>query len=56
MADSDYATQSFLQWFVNEQVEEESQAQQVVERLKMMGDGNIGLFILDGELGKRAAE
>ncbi len=56
VTESDFATQSFLQWFVDEQVEEESQAQQIVEKLKMMGDGNIGLFILDAELGKRAAE
>ena len=54
--ESDYATQGFLQWFVSEQVEEEAQTVSIVERLKMMGDGNIGLFILDGELGKRAAE
>jgi ferritin len=55
-AESDYATQNFLQWFVNEQVEEESSAQTIVSRLQMMGDGNVGLFILDGELGRRAGE
>ena len=54
IAESDYATQAFLQWFVNEQVEEEAQTKSIVEKLKLMGDGNIGLFILDGELGKRA--
>ena len=53
--ESDYATLAFLQWFVNEQVEEEAQTQLIVEKLKMMGDGNIGLFILDAELGKRGA-
>jgi len=51
----DYATLAFLQWFVSEQVEEEAQTTSIVEKLKLMGDGNIGLFILDGELGKRAA-
>jgi ferritin len=56
ISESDFATQSFLQWFINEQVEEEAQTNLIVEKLKMMGDGNIGLFILDGELGKRAAE
>jgi ferritin len=53
--ESDFASLAFLQWFVSEQVEEEAQTQLIVEKLKMMGDGNIGLFILDGELGKRAA-
>jgi len=54
-SECDYATLAFLQWFVSEQVEEESQTTSIVEKLKLMGDGNIGLFILDGELGKRAA-
>lgn len=54
--ETDYPTLNFLQWFVNEQVEEEAAAHSIVERLKMMGDGNIGLFMLDGELGKRAGE
>jgi ferritin len=52
--ESDFATQAFLQGFVNEQVEEEATAQAIVQRLKMMGEGSIGLFILDSELGKRA--
>ncbi len=54
-SECDYATLAFLQWFVSEQVEEEAQTTSIVEKLKLMGDGNIGLFILDGELGKRAA-
>lgn len=54
IAETDYATQSFLQWYVNEQVEEEATAEYILAKLKMMGDGNIGLVILDGELGKRA--
>jgi ferritin len=54
--ESDYATQNFLQWFVNEQVEEEASAQIIVDRLQMTGDGNVALFMLDGELGRRAAE
>lgn len=54
-SECDYATLAFLQWFVSEQVEEESQTTSIVEKLKLMGEGNIGLFILDGELGKRAA-
>ena len=53
--ESDYATLEFLQWFVHEQVEEEAQTTSIVEKLKLMGEGHIGLFILDGELGKRAA-
>ncbi|MBU0567686.1 ferritin [bacterium] len=49
----DHATNSFLQWFVTEQVEEEASANEVVQTLKLAGDGN-GLFKLDRELGRRA--
>ena len=49
---NDYATQNFLQWFVAEQVEEESSVSEVVERLKLAGDTS-GLLFLDAELGKR---
>lgn len=51
VADGDKATQAFLWWFVNEQVEEENMAQQIVEKFKNYGEKNIAL--LDLELGKR---
>ena len=56
ISESDFATQAFLQWFVIEQVEEEALATQTVEKLRLSGDSHVGLLILDGELGKRAAE
>jgi ferritin len=52
-SEADFATLAFLQWFVTEQVEEEAQAQFIVEKLKAMGESNVALHILDGELGKR---
>ena len=51
--ESDYASQTFLQWFVTEQVEEEKNAGDVVETLKMVGDSKEALFLLDRELGLR---
>jgi ferritin len=54
--ENDYASQTFLQWFVTEQVEEEKNAEDVVETLKMIGDGSEALFLLDRELGRRPAE
>src|ERR671915_1141563 len=54
--ESDYASQTFLQWFVTEQVEEEKNAGDVVETLKMVGDKSDTLFLLDRELGQRRAE
>ena len=52
--EKDYATQGMLQWFVNEQVEEESTAADIVGRLKMVGGDARGLFMIDRELGVRA--
>ena len=54
--ENDYASQTFLQWFVTEQVEEEKNAGDVVETLKMIGDGTEALFLLDRELGQRPME
>ncbi|MHC4119498.1 MAG: ferritin [Planctomycetota bacterium] len=51
--EKDHATNSFLQWFVNEQVEEEASADQVIQQLKMMSDAPGGIFLLDRELGQR---
>lgn len=51
--EKDHATNSFLQWFVNEQVEEESTADEIVQQLKMMENAPGGMFMLDRELGQR---
>ena len=49
----DHATNIFLQWFVTEQIEEEASADEVVQRLKLVGDAKGGLFMLDREGGQR---
>lgn len=49
----DYATEQMLQWFVEEQVEEESQTLDIVQKLKKVEGSNSGLLYLDGKLGKR---
>jgi ferritin len=54
--ENDYASQTFLQWFVTEQVEEEKNAGHVVETLKVVGDKSEALFLLDRELGQRRVE
>jgi ferritin len=51
--EGDHATNIFLQWFVTEQVEEEASADEVVQKLKLMGDDGGGLFMLDREMGGR---
>ena len=49
----DHATESFLHWFVDEQVEEEQSADDIVQKLKLMEGFKGGLFMLDRELGQR---
>ena len=54
--ENDYASQTFLQWFVAEQVEEEKNTGDVVETLRMVGDKSEALLLLDRELGQRRVE
>jgi ferritin len=49
----DHATNNLLQWYVAEQVEEESNADAIVKKLKLMGDAPGGLFMIDQELAAR---
>lgn len=51
--EKDYATHSFLQWFVDEQVEEEDSVGEVVDKLKLVGDSTQGLFMMNDKLGAR---
>jgi ferritin len=51
--EKDYATSSFLQWYVDEQVEEEANADGIVQQMKLVGDNTGGFFMLDRELGQR---
>jgi len=50
--ENDHATQIFLHWFVTEQIEEEANDNEIIAKLKLVGDGN-GLFMLDKELAAR---
>jgi ferritin len=51
--EKDNATVVFLNWYVSEQVEEEAQCVDIIERLKMVGGSAQGLYLLDKELGSR---
>lgn len=53
LSEKDHAANIFLQWFVAEQVEEEASVGEVLERLKMIGNDNAGMFAMDMELKKR---
>ena len=49
----DYASESFLMWYVDEQVEEEATADELLSRLKMIKDNPDALYNLDKELASR---
>ena len=51
--ENDYATESFLQWYVTEQVEEEANPAEMIQKLKYVGKDGRGLLMLDKELAAR---
>lgn len=53
MKENDYPLQNMLQWFIDEQVEEENNARDIINQLKLIGDNGTGLYMLDRELGRR---
>lgn len=55
-AEKDYATEEFLHWFLEEQVEEEDQTYRIWKKLEAIREDPVGLLILDAELYKRESE
>lgn len=53
LEERDYATSTFLNWFVKEQVEEEANADAISKQLKLIGEDRSALFMLDRELATR---
>jgi len=49
----DHASKAFLDWYVTEQVEEEKNATEIVQTLKMIGDNSAALYLYDKELAAR---
>jgi ferritin len=52
-SEKDKAAEVMLNWFVDEQVEEEAQTSEIAEKLAMIKESANGLFMLDNALGKR---
>ena len=52
----DYPAQIMLQWFINEQQEEERTASDIIAKLELVGDNGPALLMLDRELGSRGRE
>jgi ferritin len=52
--EKDHATYNLLQWFVNEQVEEEASIGAIIAKLRLVNDDGYGLLMIDNELGTRS--
>jgi ferritin len=56
VAERDYPLQTLLHWFIDEQVEEEETAQEIIDNLRMAGESGEGLLLIDRELGQRTPQ
>ncbi|WP_127579025.1 ferritin [Paenibacillus koleovorans] len=50
----EHATMNFLQWFINEQVEEESTFDSIIQKLRRIDNDSNAFYMLDAELSKRS--
>ena len=55
-AEKDYATLSFLKWFLDEQVEEERNVGDILAKLELVGDNRSALYQIDQHAARRAEE
>ena len=55
LKEKDYPTQLHLQWFINEQVEEEKTLGDIIAQMELAGDSGHSLLLIDRELGARAS-
>ena len=51
--EKDHATRSMLTWFVDEQVEEEDSAREIIDQLRMIDCNKLGLYMIDKEMATR---
>lgn len=53
LQEKDLPSQIVLQWFINEQVEEEATVVDIIERLRMVGSDGPSIYLFDREMGTR---
>jgi ferritin len=53
--ENDYPLETLLQWFIDEQVEEENNVLTIIEKIRMIGEEGLSLYLLDRELAKRGS-
>ncbi|MBX7094387.1 MAG: ferritin [Flavobacteriales bacterium] len=50
LKEKDYSTHNFMQWYVSEQIEEESLARTIMDKIKMIGSDKGGLYLFDRDI------
>lgn len=53
MEEKDFASQPLLNWFIEEQVEEEASAKEIIDQLKLIQNSKMGLYMLDKQMATR---
>jgi len=56
IAEKDYTTAQYLQWYINEQIEEESTSRGILDKIRLAGEQKGGLFMIDKDLGEMAVQ
>jgi ferritin len=56
IGEKDYTTHNFLQWYVTEQIEEESLAREVIDKLNLIGEDKGGMYLFDRDLATLAMQ
>lgn len=56
LQEKDYTTHNFMQWYVSEQIEEESLARTIMDKLNMIGNDKGGLYLFDRDLDMQASQ
>lgn len=50
LKEKDFTTHHFLQWYVSEQLEEEAMAKQINDKLKLIGNDKMGIYVFDRDI------
>jgi ferritin len=54
MEERDHTTYNFIQWFINEQLEEEILYRGILDKMELIGEGTNSLFLIDQEIGRKS--
>lgn len=56
LEEKDYTTHNFLQWYVSEQIEEESLVKMILDKLKLIGGDKGGMYLFDNDIERMSTQ